>query len=393
MLPSKTFTNPTKFKEYKIGDLLDFYQRPCKLVSEEKYQLVTVKRRNEGIVSRGIYKGSNIKTPTQFYIKSGDFLISKRQIVHGACEIVPEEFDGAIVSNEYTIARGKEDLTLTEYFNLLSKTTFMKKLYFLCSYGIDIEKMVFNIEDWKKRFVYIPTIEEQEKVVSLFKKLTQKVALQQEKIDLLKQQKKGYMDKIFNQELRFHDENGQNYSEWKDFKLGEISNTFSGGTPSVSNRKYYNGSIPFIRSGELHSNKTELFITEEALTKSSAKMVNEGDLLYALYGATSGEVAISKITGAINQAILCIRTDENKFFIKYWLEYMKENILNIYLQGGQGNLSANILKSLKIFLPQREEQLAIANFFIAFENKIQHEEIKLSFLKHQKQAFMQQLFI
>ena len=62
--------------------------------------------------------------------------------------------------------------------------------------------------------------------------------------------------------------------------------------------------------------KTELFITEEGLNNSSAKRVEIGDLLLALYGATSGDIAISKINGAINQAILCIRTAQNKKFIK-----------------------------------------------------------------------------
>ncbi|MFA1739919.1 restriction endonuclease subunit S [Lysinibacillus fusiformis] len=220
-----------------------------------------------------------------------------------------------------------------------------------------------------------------------------KIQLQHEKIDLLKEQKKGYMQKIFSQELQFKDNNDQFFINWKEVELGNITVTFSGGTPSVSNRDYYNGNIPFIRSGEIHTNKTELYIYETAINKSSAKMVEKGDILYALYGATSGEVAISQIAGAINQAILCIRTNENKFFIKYWLENMKENILNVYLQGGQGNLSASIIKSLKINLPHIDEQAIIANFFVIFDKKIQIEEIKLNSLIQQKQAYMQQMFI
>ena len=76
---------------------------------------------------------------------------------------------------------------------------------------------------------------------------------------------------------------------------------------SSSKKEFYNGNIPFIRSGELHKDKTELFITEDGLNSSAAKLVEIGDLLLAFYGATSGDIAISKIKGAINQAILCIR--------------------------------------------------------------------------------------
>ena len=76
-------------------------------------------------------------------------------------------------------------------------------------------------------------------------------------------------------------------------KLGEVSESYSGSTPSVGNKSYYGGSIPFIRSAEINSESTELFLTEEGLTNSSARMVSKGDILYALYGATSGETGRS----------------------------------------------------------------------------------------------------
>lgn len=112
--------------------------------------------------------------------------------------------------------------------------------------------------------------------------------------------------------LRFPEFGG----EWRKYKLAEICSFFSGGTPSSSKKEYYDGNIPFIRSGELHMDKTELFITEVGLDNSAAKIVDVGDLLLALYGATSGDIAISQIKGAINQAILCIRTTQNKKFIE-----------------------------------------------------------------------------
>src|SRR5690606_27621598 len=97
--------------------------------------------------------------------------------------------------------------------------------------------------------------------------------------------------------------------KWKSSLIDEISQTFSGGTPLTSNKNYYDGSIPFIRSGEIGAERTELFLSEEGLKNSSAKMVSKGDVLLALYGATSGEIAISLLDGAINQAILCIKTE------------------------------------------------------------------------------------
>ena len=172
--------------------------------------------------------------------------------------------------------------------------------------------------------------------------------------------------------LRFPEFQG----EWEKCKLSEICTFFSGGTPSSSNKDFYGGNIAFIRSGELHADSTELFITQAGFDSSSAKMVEVGDLLLAMYGATSGDIAVSKIKGAINQAILCIRTKQNKKFIEsVWNKHVSKN-LRKYLQGGQGNLSADIVKGISFFFPTLKEQEKIANLVsllderIATQNKI-----------------------
>lgn len=172
--------------------------------------------------------------------------------------------------------------------------------------------------------------------------------------------------------LRFPEFTG----EWKKCKLSKVCSFFSGGTPPSSNKEYYNGNIPFIRSGELHNDETELFITKEGLDNSAAKMVEVGDLLLALYGATSGDIAISKIKGAINQAILCIRTKQNKKFVEsVWNKHVAR-LLQTYLQGGQGNLSADIVKNISFYFTNIEEQNKLSRFIslldqrIAAQNKI-----------------------
>lgn len=165
--------------------------------------------------------------------------------------------------------------------------------------------------------------------------------------------------------------------EWEQRKLGEVVKSYSGGTPTASNKEYYGGDIPFIRSAEINSDMTELYITQKGLDNSSAKMVEKGTILYAMYGATSGEVGISKINGAINQAILAmIPSGYNSKIIAQYLRKNKESIIGKYLQGGQGNLSANIILDLPIQLPRIEESNQIANFLESFDNLITLHQCK-----------------
>ncbi|HHB0134527.1 TPA: restriction endonuclease subunit S [Staphylococcus aureus] len=253
----------------------------------------------------------------------------------------------------------------------------------------------FNVSQdiLRKINVKFPPIKEQQKIGDLFSKLDRQIELEEQKLELLKQQKKGYMQKIFSQELRFKDENGNDYPDWEEKKMGAITTMFSGGTPQSTNTRYYKGDIPFIRSGEISKTYTELKINEEALNNSSAKLVEVGDLLYALYGATSGEVAISKINGAINQVVLCIRTNESVEFLLNYLFFSKNKILNTFIQGGQGNLSANIIKNLIIETPTIIEQRKIADFFGIIDNLIEIQERKLEFLKQRKQSLLQKMFV
>jgi type I restriction enzyme S subunit len=157
-------------------------------------------------------------------------------------------------------------------------------------------------------------------------------------------------------------------------------------------KEYYGGSIPFIRSAEIDAVNTELFLTSKGMQESSAKMVKKGDILVALYGANSGEVALSKLNGAINQAILCLESKANNCFVYQYLLFKKAYFVKKYVQGGQGNLSGEIVKSFDICYPKPKEQQKIASCLTAIDDHITAQAQKLAALKSHKKSLMQQLF-
>lgn len=168
-----------------------------------------------------------------------------------------------------------------------------------------------------------PSLPEQRALASYFTSLDAQIAASTSRLSSLKQIKAASLLNMFPQKgetvprVRFKGFQG----EWVRQRLGDISASFSGGTPAVSVSDYYGGNIPFIRSGEIHENRTQLYITQAGLNNSSAKIVEKGTILYALYGATSGDVGISKLRGAINQAILAIEPTkdiDNFFFSRFF---------------------------------------------------------------------------
>ena len=250
--------------------------------------------------------------------------------------------------------------------------------------------------DWNvvaNGIINFPTLPEQQKIASFLSAVDEKLQQLTRKKQLLEQYKKGVMHQLFLGKLRFKDENGKAFPKWEEKRLGDICTFFSGGTPASTNKEFYSGNIPFIGSGNIYDSEVDSFITEEALNSSSAKIVEQGDLLYALYGANSGEVAISKIQGAINQAILCIRSEEDIKYLYYVLLLNKDKIVAKYLQGGQGNLSANIIKRLKYKLPSIEEQKKISNYLSNIDNKIENVNKQITQTQTFKKGLLQQLFV
>ena len=268
-------------------------------------------------------------------------------------------------------------------------------------YNVKFIYYLFNTINWKKydESTGVPSLsantienidvnislekEEQLKISQFLSLVDKKIELQQRKIEVLKMYKKGLTKKLLD------------YSNYKKVKLKDICTFYSGGTPDSKNKNFYTGNIPFIRSGEIHNETTELYITSEAIKNSSAKMVYKGAVLYALYGATSGDVSISKINGAINQAILCINGNNsiNNSFLTIYLAFYRNIIINTYLQGGQGNLSADIIKNLIINLPSIEDQTKIVQYINSIDKKLYTENEKLKNLNSFKKYLLQQMFI
>jgi len=151
-----------------------------------------------------------------------------------------------------------------------------------------------------------------------------------------------------------------------EYQISTFCKTSSGGTPSRSKPEYYNGTIPWVKSGELREAvvlSASEHITEHAIKESSAKIVPAGALLVAMYGATIGRVAYLGISAATNQAVCNIIPDESKAdrqYLFYALRSKATEWISRGAGGAQPNISQKIIRETKIPLPPLEEQKRIA---------------------------------
>jgi type I restriction enzyme S subunit len=193
-----------EWKAYRLSNLLSQASRPVEFDDNAVYDLISVRRRSEGIFRRGEMPGHSIKTKQMYKARSGDFLISKMQIVHGASALVPQEFDGMYISGSYIALQGADLKNLDgNFLNWFSKTPYFYHLTDLASYGVHIEKMTFNLRLFLKSKITIPgAVDEQRRIAKVLSTAEDEIKVLEKKFAALEKQKRGLMQKLLTGELR-----------------------------------------------------------------------------------------------------------------------------------------------------------------------------------------------
>lgn len=203
-LMQELLTPKSNWRKYRIGDLLQENKRQVNWNDGEMYHLISVRRRSGGAFYRESLLGKQILTKQLYTALEGDFLISKMQIVHGASAVVPAELSGMKISGSYISVRSKDDNLLDiNYFNWLSKTKEFYRMAYVSSYGVHIEKMTFDFDDFKRRLITIPSdVKEQYKIHTILSLAYNEINLLEQRLAVMQTQKKGLMQKLLRGNIR-----------------------------------------------------------------------------------------------------------------------------------------------------------------------------------------------
>lgn len=189
--------------------------------------------------------------------------------------------------------------------------------------------------------------------------------------------------------------------EWKITNIGSLCDRVcSGGTPKSTNNAYYNGNIPWLNTKEVNFNRiydTEKNITQLGLENSSAKWISENSVIVAMYGATAGKVAITKIPITTNQACcnLSINSEIADYnFVYYFLCSKFYELSSLANGGAQQNLNAQIIKDFPIKIPVNlSDQRKIAGTLSALDAKIENNNKINANLEAQAEALFKSWFV
>nr|WP_263314570.1 restriction endonuclease subunit S [Mammaliicoccus sp. Marseille-Q6498] len=252
----------------------------------------------------------------------------------------------------------------------------------------------FNISQdvLKKVILKLPTLDEQQKIGDFFSKLDQQIELEEKKLALLEKQKKGYMQKIFSQELRFKDENGNEYPEWEEVKIGEVL--------KERNERNSEGQLlsvtinSGIRKFDNQSRKDN-----SSKDKANYKQVYKNDIAYNSMRMWQGASGRSEYDGIVSPAYTVVYPIPNvsSLFISYYFKtYILIHLFRINSQGltsDTWNLKYKQLKDIKIKICCESEQNKIGDFLKLIDESIESQRMKLDLLKNRKNGYLQKMFV
>lgn len=385
-----------------------------------QYKQITLKTKGGGAVLRDIKLGKDIGTKKQYVVSKGQFIMSKIDARNGAFGIVPNDLDGAIVTADFPLFDIETDIINPVYFSLISSTNAFARFAQSCSRGTTNRQRI-DINLFLSQQIPLPTLSEQQALVKAYNDKIQQAESLERRAGQIEKEIEEYLLNELGIDRQKKTGNSQNsgfeylkFVKFKDInewgynlmtnhkslsslyptqKVKDICSLGSGGTPSRSIPKYYQGNIPWIKTGEVVNDlilDTEEHISLNAIENSSAKLYPKGSLIIAMYGQgdTRGRTAKMGIDATTNQACAVLYNINNDLvttdYLWYYFQGRYNDLRSLASGNNQPNLNAGKIKNYDVVIPSLEIQNAIVEHIN--EQKEQIKELKKQAEKLRKEA-------
>ncbi len=344
-------------------------------------------------------------------VKLNDLIFSRNQSVGIASQVKTDE---RFVLGQDVVLLQENKLSI-EYVYFYIQTTTFQNLIKRASGGSTFSRI--NLGELKKLNLYCGKSDEQQKIALFLSTVDKKIELLTEKKAKLTEYKKGVMQQLFNGRfeiseqstqdgkitfipptLRFKADDGSDFPDWEESRLGDVNTITGGGTPSTTVEDLWGGGIQWFTPTELkkkYVSTSKRTITKKGLNSSSAKILPKGTVLFSSR-ATVGDVGIALHECTTNQGFQSLNAKENKTineFTYYWLITHKNDLLRRASGSTFLEISKSEIEKISMCLPVIEEQTNIANFLSVIDQKIELANSELEKAKQWKKGLLQQMFV
>ncbi|AFH68729.1 TPA: restriction endonuclease subunit S [Staphylococcus aureus] len=373
-----------EWEEKKLGE---FAGKVTQKNVDKKYIETLTNSAELGIISQKDYfdkEISNIDNIKKYYVvEENDFVYNPRMSNYAPFGPVNRNKLGkkGVMSPLYTVFKIQNiDLNFIEFYFKSSK--WYRFMALNGDSGARADRFSIKDRTFMEMPLHIPCMDEQIKIGQFFSKLDRQIELEEQKLELLQQQKKGYMQKIFSQELRFKDENGKDYPEWEETTIKEIAQINTGKKDTKD--AITNGSYDFyVRSPIVYKINTFSYEGEAILTVGDG--VGVGKVFHYVNGKFDYHQRVYKISDFKNYYGLLLFYYFSQNFLKETKKYSAKTSVD--------SVRKDMIANMKVPRPIYIEQKKIGQFIKRVDNKTKIQKQVIELLKQRKKSLLQKMFI
>ncbi|HDG6062980.1 TPA: restriction endonuclease subunit S [Staphylococcus aureus] len=400
-----------EWEEKKLGDLTDRVIRKNKNLESKKPLTISGQL---GLIDQTEYFSKSVSSKNlenYTLIKNGEFAYNKSYsngYPLGAIKRLTR-YDSGVLSSLYICFSIKSEMSKDFMEAYFDSTHWYREVSGIAVEGARNHGLLnVSVNDFFTILIKYPSLEEQQKIGQFFSKLDRQIELEEQKLELLQQQKKGYMQKIFSQELRFKNENGNNYPDWERIKFFDVIDKvidFRGRTPKKLNMEwsdegYLALSAVNVKKGYIDFNVEAKYGNLDLYTRwMRGNELYKGQVLFTTEAPMGNVAQVPDNKGYIlSQRTIAFNSNE-KITDNFLASLLSsENVYNDLLKLCSGatakGVSQKNLNRLYVTIPHSiSEQEEIAEFFRKINQLVELQKYKIEHTKSQKQVFLQKMFI
>ncbi|CAC8580094.1 type I restriction-modification enzyme, S subunit, EcoA family protein [Staphylococcus aureus] len=376
-----------EWEEKQLGDLTDRVIRKNKNLESKKPLTISGQL---GLIDQTEYFSKSVSSKNlenYTLIKNGEFAYNKSYsngYPLGAIKRLTR-YDSGVLSSLYICFSIKSEMSKDFMEAYFDSTHWYREVSGIAVEGARNHGLLnVSVNDFFTILIKYPSLEEQQKIGKFFSKLDRQIELEEQKLELLQQQKKGYMQKIFSQELRFKDENGEEYPEWENKFIKDIFIFENNRRKPIASSLREKGLYPYYgATGIIDYVKDYLFNNEERL------LIGEDGAKWGQF-ETSSFIANGQYW-VNNHAHVVKSNDHNLFFMNYYLNFKE---LRAFVTGNApAKLTHANLCNINLKIPCLTEQDKVSALLKSIDNKMNNQMNRIELLKERKKGLLQKMFI
>ena len=388
------------WNNYKIEDMFDRVGTPVDLNDTQTYREIGIRSHGKGIFHKEETTATEIGNKRVFWVEPDCFVVNIVFAWERAVAKTTEKENGMIASHRFPMYKPKKDIVDLDYITEYFITKRGQNVLILASPGGAGRNKTLGQKEFAKSVVKLPSLPEQQKIAEFLSTIDTVITKQKETVSAWEERKKGVMQKLFNREVRFKADDGSDFPDWEEKKLGDVCAPLTYGMNTAAVK--YDGENKYIRITDI-DDESHLYKNDELVSPDGELddkyLVGENDILLARTGASVGKSYLyDKKDGKLYYAGFLIKAhveSENSRFIFYqtltdryarWVQVTS-------MRSGQPGINANEYSEFMVYVPCLAEQQKIADCLSSLDEVIEKQKATLAAWEEMKKGLLQQMFV